>query len=66
MSDAIYSYTKNRLSGSLERCGWSDSVGTLFSRNIMSEIYKSIDAIKDTTYDIDDFLKKIEAELNDR
>lgn len=65
MSDAIYLYTKKKLMEALERCKWTDQVGVLFSQNIMSQIYEVIASIQNEAYEIDNFLKKAEAELND-
>lgn len=65
MGDAIYLYVKKKLSTSLERCGWSDRVGSLFLHNIMPQIYEAIDSIQNVAYEIDDLLKKAENELND-
>lgn len=65
MSDAIYVYIKKKLAEALERCKWMDRVGVLFSKSIMPQIYEAIDSTKNTMYEIDDFLKKAEAKLND-
>lgn len=66
MSDAIYKYLKNRLFASLERCEWSDRVGSLFFQNIMPRINESITSIQNSVYEIDDFLKKAENELDEK
>lgn len=65
MSSTIYLYTQKKLQEAIERCKWTDQVGVLFSQNIMPQIYEAINSMQNTGYEVDDFLKKVEIELND-
>lgn len=66
MNDAIYSYVKRRLEAALERCEWTDQVGVLFSQNTMPQINETIKFMQNVSYEIDDFLKNAERELNEK